>query len=225
MVIILTWRQRNVFEPIVLPLTTVGPAGRFLYRLAQSLRDGERLRQDTQEVHGASIRAQHRAGSHATRRRTLPRENVRHNFSQICPCVYDKLCLALQNRYRQSTTSASPSKRWRDAMACREFSFDCARPAAHGGSGRSIIRISTPSLGDEGDWTSISFHFSGRLPALILSRQRSPHRHLAPMAAQKNQVLQLFLYILVYQNQMDFGARRETSLGYVFRLLLFSQAL
>ncbi len=85
MVIILTWRQRNVFEPIVFPLTTVwlglSLVVSYIVWQNKTLATAERLRQDTQEVTRQFERNIERAAMQmqAVEGLLVAAENVRHN--------------------------------------------------------------------------------------------------------------------------------------------------
>jgi len=234
MVIVLTWRQRNVVEPIVFPLTTVwlglSLVVSYIVWQNKTLAVVERLRQDTQAVASQFERGIEHAAEQmqAVEGLLIASENIKHqDFQKFVARLGadDKSRLVFQwaPRIKLEERGKFEALARRDGMP--EFTvFERTalgqRVTAESRPEYYPILYSEPhgeskddlglDLGSIPDALAVlnSVRDSGRLTAALST----------PSPPKKNQPPQVFLYNPVYQNQMDDGsvaARREHFLGYI----------
>src|SRR5580765_1294652 len=234
MVIILTWRQRNVFEPLCFGVTTVwrglSLVVSYIVWQNKTLAPAGRLRQDTQQVARQFERSIERAAMQmqAVEGLLVGAENVRHNdFRKFVLRIGedDKLRLAVQwiPRIKLDERKSFEEVARRDGMegfAIFERTALGQRLTAEKRPEYYPILYTEPRGEAEGD----SGFDLGSIPDVlaVLNTIRDSGRFTAtlsgPWPPKKNQAPQLFLYNPVYQNQLEsssLAARREHLLGYI----------
>lgn len=234
MVIVLTWRRRGAFEPIVLPLTTVwlGLSLVVSYivwqnKTASSL---ERLRQDAQEVARQFQRNVERVAiqMQAVEGLLVAAENVRHkDFRKFVLRIGEdeKTKLAFQwiPRVKLEDRKFFEEQARRDGLpgyGIFEWTSLGQRLTAESRPEYYPLLYTEPSGQAESDWGFDLASNPDILAALNVIRDSGRLTAVLsePWPPKKNQAPQLLLYNPVYQNQMEgrsLAARREHLLGYI----------
>ena len=234
MVIVLTWRQRNVFEPIVFPLTTVwlglSLVVSYIVWQNKAVTAMERLRQDTQAIKSQFERGVERAAEQmqAVEGLLVASDNVtRQDFQRFVARLGadDKSRLVFQwaPRVKLEERNKFEAQVRRDGMlefAVFERTALGQRVTAERRPEYYPILYTEPD-GEAKDDVGLDL---GAIPdaLAVLNLVRDSGRLTAALSvsspAKKNQPPRLFLYNPVYQNQWDDGSvagRREHFLGYI----------
>jgi diguanylate cyclase (GGDEF)-like protein/PAS domain S-box-containing protein len=234
MVIVLTWRQRNVFEPIVFPLTTVwlglSLVVSYIVWQNKALTVAERLRQDTHTIASQFERGVEHAVEQmqAVEGLLIASDNVtQQDFQRFVarlgaedkpPLVFQwapRIKLEDRNKFeaqvrREGTSEFTIFERTvlgqRVTAEGRPEYYPLLYTEPHGG-GRDDLGFDLGSIPDALAVLN-SIRDTGRLTAAL-----SP-----PWPPKKNQPPHFFFYNPVYQNQMNgdsVAARRVHFLGYI----------
>ena len=233
-VIVLTWRRRGVFEPIVFPLTTVwlglSLVVSYIVWQNKTIATMERLRQDTQEVARQFEHNVERAAiqMQAVEGLLVAAENVRHtDFRKFVLRLGadEKTQLAFQwiPRVKTEERKLFEEQARSDGMqgySIFEWTALGQRLTAENRSEYFPLLYIEPNSQAEADWgfdlgsvpdlraALNSIRDSGRLTAVLTE----------PWPPKKNQAPQFFLYNPVYQGQAEtdsVATRREHLLGYI----------
>lgn len=234
MVIILTWRQRNVFEPIVFPLTTVwlglSLVVSYIVWQNKTVASSDRLRHDTQEVARQFERNLERASEQmqAVEGLLVTSENVGHDdFRKFVTRLGadDKTRFTFQwaPRIKLEQRKKFEASARQDGMAgfsIFERSALGQRFTAETRSEYYPILFAEPRAEEQSDLGLDLASIPDVVPVLNSARDtgRVTAALLSPWPPQKTQQQELFLYNPVYQNQMEdesLAARREHLLGFV----------
>lgn len=233
-VIVLSWRQRNVFEPIVFPITTVwlglSLVVSYIVWQNKALALNERLRNDTQEVARQFARSTERASEQmqAAEGLLVASDNVgRDDFRRFITRLGedDKTRLVFQWAPRvrvQERKNFEARARQNGAadFAIFEWTALGQRLTAENRPEYYPILFSEPGVEEQPDLGLDLGSIPDILP--VLNSARDTGRLTAVLTGawppKKNQPARFFLYSPVYQNQMggeSLAARREHLLGFI----------